>query len=317
MASAAGGVSVEPEVPSDGSPNSTRIMNNYLKIFGLMALMTALFVGVAGYFGGTDWMVGAFFFAAIFNFGSYWFSDRMVLRMYGAEELERNDHPELYDMVDRLRQRAGLPMPTVAIAPTSQPNAFATGRNPENAVVCFTEGILNTLDREELEGVTAHELAHIKNRDMLIGTVAATLAAAVVMLARFGFFFGGNRDRGGAAGMILMLILAPVGAMLIKMAISRAGEYRADRTGAEISGEPRGLARALQRIEEAAKQHGTMRIRRAGGLGDKTVNEASAHLCIVNPLRGDGGLNLSSLFSTHPPTDERVRRLEELASTGA
>jgi heat shock protein HtpX len=288
-------------------------MTNYLKIFGLMALLTALFVGVAGYFGGTDWMVGAFFFAAVFNVGSYWFSHRLVLRMYGAEEIQRSDHPELWDMVDRLRQRAGLPMPTVAVAPSSQPNAFATGRNPENSVVCFTEGILSTLDREELEGVTAHELAHVKNRDMLIGTVAATLAAAVVMLARFGFFFGGSRDRGGAVGMLLMLVLAPVSAMLIKMAVSRAGEYRADATGSEISGRPLGLARALRRIEEAAKRQGTMKIRRAGGLGQKSVNEAAAHLCIINPLRDDGGLSFSGLFSTHPPTDERVRRLEEMA----
>ena len=292
-------------------------MTNYLKIFGLMALLTALFVGVAGYFGGTDWMVGAFFFAAVFNVGSYWFSHRLVLRMYGAEEIQRSDHPELWDMVDRLRQRAGLPMPTVAVAPSSQPNAFATGRNPENSVVCFTEGILSTLDREELEGVTAHELAHVKNRDMLIGTVAATLAAAVVMLARFGFFFGGSRDRGGAVGMLLMLVLAPVSAMLIKMAVSRAGEYRADATGSEISGRPLGLARALRRIEEAAKRQGTMKIRRAGGLGQKSVNEAAAHLCIINPLRDDGGLSFSGLFSTHPPTDERVRRLEEMAGRSA
>ena len=292
-------------------------MTNYVKIFGLMALLTALFVGVAGYFGGTDWMVGAFFFAAVFNVGSYWFSHRLVLRMYGAEEIQRSDHPELWDMVDRLRQRAGLPMPTVAVAPSSQPNAFATGRNPENSVVCFTEGILSTLDREELEGVTAHELAHVKNRDMLIGTVAATLAAAVVMLARFGFFFGGSRDRGGAVGMLLMLVLAPVSAMLIKMAVSRAGEYRADATGSEISGRPLGLARALRRIEEAAKRQGTMKIRRAGGLGQKSVNEAAAHLCIINPLRDDGGLSLSGLFSTHPPTDERVRRLEEMAGRSA
>ena len=289
---------------------------NYLKIFGLMALLTALFVGVAGYFGGTDWMFTAFVFAGLFNFGSYLFSDRIVLKMYGAREIERSDHPELYDMVDRLRRRAGLPMPTVAIAPTSQPNAFATGRNPDNAVVCFTEGILQALEGDELEGVTAHELAHVKNRDMLIGTVAATMAGAIVMLARFGFFFGGGRDRGGAVAGLLMLLLAPLAAMLVKMAISRAGEYRADRGGAEISGRPRSLARALEAIERAASQQGTMRIR-GGVRGEKEVNEAAAHLCIVNPLRGDGGVSFSSLFSTHPPTDERVRRLEEMARRGA
>jgi heat shock protein HtpX len=293
-------------------------MTNYAKIFGLMALMTALFVGVAGYFGGTSWMLWAFAFAAVFNFGSYWFSDRMVMKMYGAEKIGLDDHPELYEMVDRLRQQAGLPMPTVAIAPTEQPNAFATGRNPENAVVCFTEGILRALDREELEGVAAHELAHIKNRDMLVGTVSATLAAAVVMLARFGFFFGGGRDRGGAIGAILMIVLAPLAAMLIKMAISRAGEYRADRTGSEISGRPRALASALQSMQQAAERQGPMRIRRAGPRGDKQLNEAAAHLCIVNPLGGGGGgVSFSSLFSTHPPTEERVRRLEEMARGGA
>lgn len=293
-------------------------MTNYVKVFGLMALLTALFVGIAYYFGGTGWMVGAFAFAALFNMGSYWFSDRLVLKMYGARKIDRQDAPELYDMVDRLRQRAGLPMPTVAIAPSDQPNAFATGRDPKNAVVCFTEGILSALDREELEGVTAHELAHIRNRDMLIGTVAATMAAAVVMLARFGFFFGGGRNRGGALAGLLMLLLAPLGAMLIQMAISRAGEYRADRTGAEISGRPMGLARALQRIEELARRGGPMQIRRGAGLRPKTVNEATAHLCIVNPLQGGGGgMNLSKLFSTHPPTEERVRRLEGLARRGA
>ena len=292
-------------------------MGNYAKIFGLMALMTALFVAVAGWFGGTQWMVGAFFFAALFNFGSYWFSDRMVMKMYGAEEVSRDDRPELYDMVDRLRRRAGLPMPKVAIAPTDQPNAFATGRSPEKAVVCFTEGILQVLDDDELAGVAAHELAHVQNRDMLIGTVSATMAAAVVMLARFGLFFGGGRDRGGAVGALLMVLLAPLAAMLIKMAISRAGEYRADRTGAEIGGRPRALASALQKMERVAQSQGGMRIRRGGPRGEKQLNEAAAHLCIVNPLGDGGGINFSSLFSTHPSTDERVRRLEEMARTGA
>lgn len=279
-------------------------MGNYVKTFGLMALLTALFVGIAAFFGGTDWMVGAFIFAALFNFGAYWFSDRVVLKMYRAEVLEREDAPDLYDMVDRLRQRAGLPMPTVAIAESEQPNAFATGRSPERAVVCVTRGLLPMMNREQLEGIIAHELAHIKNRDMLIGTVAATMSAAIVMLARFGLFFGGGgRDRGamGAVGALLMLILAPVAAMLIQMAISRAGEFRADRVGAEISGRPRALADALRRLEAGASRV------------PMQVNPSAAHLCIVNPLRGGNRQAFASLFRTHPPTEERVRRLEALA----
>ena len=278
-------------------------MTSYVKTFGLMALLTALFVGVAGYFGGTNWMFGAFLFAALFNFGSYWFSDRVVLRMYRAEVVDRSDAPELYEMVDRLRRRAGLPMPTLAIAPSKQPNAFATGRSPDRAVVCVTRGLLPIVDREGLEGILSHELAHIKNRDMLIGTVAATMSAAIVMLARFGLFFGGDRDRGplGAASAILMLILAPLAAFLIQMAISRAGEYRADRAGAEISGRPLGLANALRALEKHAERV------------PMDVNPAAAHLCIVNPLRG--GVSFASLFRTHPPTEERVRRLEEMAAS--
>ncbi|MDT8436950.1 MAG: M48 family metalloprotease, partial [Gemmatimonadota bacterium] len=200
--------------------------------------------------------------------------------------------------------RAGLPMPKVAIADSPQPNAFATGRNPANAAVCFTRGILQALDREQLEGVTAHELAHIRNRDMLIGTVAATLSAAIVWLARIAFWFGGDRDRGGVVGGLLMLILAPVAAALVQMAISRAGEFRADRTGAEIAGTPLGLAAALRRLEAGASRV------------PMEVSPAAAHLCIVNPLAGGRG-GMASLFRTHPPTDERVRRLEELAGRGA
>jgi len=276
-------------------------VSNYVKTFALMAGLTALFVGIAGYFGGTDFMVGAFVFAALFNFGSYWFSDRVVLRMYRAEKIDRSDAPELYGMVDRLRRRADLPMPTVAIAPSDQPNAFATGRSPEKSVVCVTRGILRALGQEELEGVIAHELAHIKNRDMLIGTLAATMAAAIVMLARFGFFFGGGRDRGGAVGGILMLLLAPLAAMVIQMAISRSGEYRADRTGAAIAGHPRGLASALRKMEQAA------------GRTPMEVSPSAAHLCIVNPFGAESGFSVSRLFSTHPPTGERIRRLEALA----
>jgi heat shock protein HtpX len=274
---------------------------SYVKTFGLMALMTALFVGIAGWFGGRSAMLAALAFAAVFNFGSYWFSDRVVLRMYRARPLERSEAPGLYDMVDDLRKRAGLPMPAIAISASSQPNAFATGRDPEHAVVCVTQGMLGVADADELAGVIGHELAHIKNRDMLIGTVAATLAAAVVMLARLGFWFGGDDNRGGAIGGLLMLILAPLAAMLIQMAISRAGEYRADQVGAEISGRPASLASALLKLEAEARRR------------PMQLNPTAAHLAIVNPLRSGG---LSGLFRTHPPTEERVRRLEEMARRG-
>lgn len=274
---------------------------NYIKTFGLMALLTALFVAVAGLLGGRSMMLPAFGIAALINFGSYWFSDRLVLKMYRARKLEPDEAPKLTEIVDRLRRKAGLPMPTLALAPSRQPNAFATGRNPENAVVCVTDGILKILDERELEGVLAHELAHVKNRDMLIGTIAATLSAAIVFLARIGFWFGGGDRRGGAAGGLLMLILAPLAAMLVQMAISRAGEFRADRVGAEISGNPLGLATALERLEAGAKQI------------PMQVSPSASHLCIVNPLRGGG---IAKLFRTHPPTEDRVARLQEMARTG-
>jgi len=240
-------------------------------------------------------------FAVVFNFGAYWFSDRAVLRMYRARPLERNEAPGLYDMVDDLRKRAGLPMPAVAISASPQPNAFATGRDPAHAVVCVTQGMLQVASADELAGVIGHELAHVKNRDMLIGTVAATLSAAVVMLARFGFWFGGDDDRGGLLSGLLMLILAPLAAMLIQMAISRTAEYRADRIGAEISGRPDALASALLKLEAEARRK------------PMQLNPSAAHLAIVNPLRTGG---LSRLFRTHPPTEERVRRLEEIARRG-
>ena len=279
-------------------------MTSYVKTFGLMALLTALFVAVAGWFGGPDAMLPAFLFAALFNGLTWWFSDRLVLRMYRARELSREDAPDVWDMVDRLRRRADLPMPKLAISPSRQPNAFATGRSPRHAAVCFTTGILETLDRAELEGVIAHELAHVKNRDMLIGTVAATLSAAIVFLARMAFWFGGDDNRGGVIGALLMLVFAPLAAALVQMAISRAGEYRADRVGAEIAGSPLGLAGALRRLEAAAART------------PMNVTPAAAHLCIVNPLRGGGGA-FTSLFRTHPPTEERIRRLEEMARAGA
>lgn len=274
-------------------------MSSYAKTFGLMALLGGMVVAVAGYFGGSQGAVIGLALAGILNLGSYWFSDKIVLKMYRAEPLQRADAPDLYDMVDRLRTRAGLPMPTLAIAPSEQPNAFATGRSPQSAVVCVTQGLLPVVNREELEGILAHELAHIQNRDMLIGTIAATLAAAFVLLARFGAFFGGDRDR-GAAGGILMIILAPIAAMIVQMAISRVGEFRADRVGAQISGRPLALASALRKLEEHARAK------------PMAISPSAAHLCIVNPLAGHAGRALASMFRTHPPTSERIRRLQEL-----
>ena len=273
-------------------------MGNYVKIFGLMAALTALVMGIAYVVGGEGALLPALILMAVFNLGSFWFSDKAVLRMYRAQVISQEDSPQLYAMVDRLRQQAGLPMPKLAIAPSQQPNAFATGRSHERAVVCFTQGILNTLSRDELEGVTAHELAHIKNRDMLTGTVAATLAGAVTYVTYLAAFFGdGNRN---PFALIGMLILGPLAAGLVQMAISRQMEYRADRVGASISGNPVGLANALRKLEAGAKQI------------PMEVNPSAAHLAIVNPLRG----GFSALFRTHPPTEERVERLESLARAG-
>jgi heat shock protein HtpX len=237
------------------------------------------------------------------NFVMYFASSKMVLRMYGARVIGERDAPELYAMVDRLRQRAGLPMPTLAIAPHAQPNAFATGRNPENAVVAVTEGILQLVSRDELEGVLAHELAHIKNRDMLLQTMTATLAGAISNLAHFGLFFGGNNDEDSnpAAGL-MMAILAPIAAMLIQFAISRQREFKADAVGAQISGRPRSLANALRKLETASHRI------------PMNVAPAAAPLAQVNPLAAFGGSGVARLFSTHPPTQERVARLEQLAT---
>ena len=277
-------------------------MNN-LKVFVLMAGMTALFVAVGGLFGGQTGMMMALVFAGLMNFFMYWGSSKMVLRMYGAKTVTAQQAPELYEMVDRLRQRAGLPMPVVAVAPHAQPNAFATGRNPENAVVCVTEGILRTVNREELEGVIAHELAHIKNRDMLLQTFTATMAGAISNLAHFGLFFGGSDDEGGnpAAGL-LMVILGPIAAMLIQFAISRQREFKADAVGAEISGRPLALASALQKLEAGAHRI------------PMQVSPAAAPLAQVNPLAAFGGRGIASMFSTHPSTAERVKRLQALAA---
>ena len=278
-------------------------MNN-IKVFMLMAGLTALFVALGGYLGGQGGMIMALLLTGGMNFFMYFASDRMVLRMYGARIVSVAEAPELYGMVDRLRQRAGLPMPTVAIAPQDQPNAFATGRNPEHAVVCVTEGILRLISKEELEGVIAHELAHIKNRDMLLQTVTATMAGAISSLAWIGMFAGGRGDDeegGNPVSSILMVILAPLAASLVQMAISRQREYKADAVGAEICGRPLALASALRKLELGARRI------------PMHVSPAAAPLAQVNPLAFSGG-GMAKLFSTHPPTEERVARLQALAS---
>ena len=276
-----------------------------MKVFALMTGLTLLLETVGGYVGGSSGAVMMFGLAAVMNFGSYWFSDRVVLRMYRARVVDRAQAPELYAMVERLAQRAELPMPVVAISPQQQPNAFATGRNPENGVVCFTEGILRALPADELEGVAAHELAHIRHRHMLVGTIAATMAGALAMLARvamWGAVFAGGRsdERNNPIGALALMVIAPIAAAILHMAISRQNEFQADRTAAEIAGTPHGLMRALDRLDNYARQI------------PMEVNPAAAQLAIVNPLSGRRAVGLMNLFSTHPPMDERIRRLAEL-----
>jgi heat shock protein HtpX len=276
---------------------------NVTKTALLMAAMTGLFLAVGYAIGGQGGMLLAFVFAAGTNLFAYWNSDKMVLRMHGAREVSRGEAHALYEMVEDLSRKAELPMPRVYIMDNPQPNAFATGRNPENAAVAATTGLLRMLSREEIEGVMAHELAHIKNRDTLIMTVIATIAGAIGMLANFGFLFGGNRDREnpfGAVGLIVAMIVAPLAAMLVQMAISRTREYAADRMAAEISGNPEGLASALQRIQGAAR-----RIENRPA----EANPATAHLFIINPL---SGARMDNLFSTHPATENRIAALEKL-----
>ncbi len=283
-------------------------MSNTLKTTVLLAALTVLFVMIGGMLGGEQGMVVAFIFAGLMNFASYWWSDRVVLWMYGAQEVSEAQAPEFHAVVRRLAQRAGLPMPKVYIIPTDTPNAFATGRNPQHAAVAATQGILRILTPDELEGVMAHELGHVRNRDILISTVAATLAGAIMMLARmaqFAAMFGGMRrsddeeggGAGGILGLILLAILAPLAALLIQMAISRAREYVADSTGAQISRKPWALANALEKLERAAAAL------------PMDANPSTAHMFIVNPLRGASLLNL---FSTHPPIGERVARLRAM-----
>jgi len=271
------------------------------KVFILMAGMTALFIAIGGAIGGQGGMTTALIFAGAMNFFMYYASSSMVLRMYRARTVTAAEAPELYQMVDRLRQRAGLPMPTVAIAPHEQPNAFATGRNPKNSVVCVTEGIMRLVSRDELEGVIAHELAHIKNRDMLLQTVAATMAGAVTNLGHFALFAGSDDDDSNPLAGIGMMILAPIGAMMIQFAISRQREFKADAVGAEICGRPISLANALIKLDAGAKQI------------PMSVSPAAAPLAQVNPLQAFGGGGLGKMFSTHPPTSERVAKLQALA----
>lgn len=270
---------------------------NSIRTAALMALFISFFAVVGYTIGGQSGMLVAFAVAVAMNFGSYWFSDKIVLRMYKAREVNRSQAPDLYDMVDRLRQRANLPMPKVYVIPSDQPNAFATGRNPANAAVAVTNGIVRMLNRQELEGVIAHELAHIENRDILTASIAATLASAITLLVQFGFLFGGgDRDRGGIVGMLLMWFLAPIAAGIIQAAISRSREFAADRDGARIAGNPRALASALQTLE-----NGVSRI-------PLDASPSTAHMFIVAPFAGRLK-GIQGLFSTHPPTEERVRRL--------
>jgi heat shock protein HtpX len=278
---------------------------NNAKTFMLLAAMTALFMGVGYAFGRQQGMIIAFGFAIVMNFVSYWFSDKIALKMSGAQEVGPQDAPEYYAMVQRLAGRANLPMPRVYIIPDMSPNAFATGRDPKHSAVAATQGILQILNNEELEGVMAHELAHIKHRDILISTIAATLAGALSSLANMFYWmsmFGGNDDEDNGPlsmiGGILMMVLAPIAAMLIQMAVSRSREFEADRGGAQICGNPMALANALLKLERGVQ------------MAPMQVNPASAHMYIVNPLLGGG---LANLFSTHPQTEQRVARLTEMA----
>ena len=281
-------------------------MNN-MNVFMLMAGLTALLVALGGSFGGQGGMTIMLLFAGAMNFFMYFASSSMVLRMYGARVVTAQEPPELYAMVDKLRQRAGLPMPVVAIAPHAQPNAFATGRNPEHAVVCVTEGILKLVTPQELEGVLAHELAHVKNHDMLLSTIAATMAGAIGGVARTALFFGGMGDRRsrGGLGEIVSIIVAPIAAVLIQFAISRQREFKADAVGSQITGRPLDLASALTKLDAAAHRI------------PMNVAPSAAALAVVNPLAAMNGRALMNMFSTHPPTAKRVASLQALASGAA
>lgn len=283
-------------------------MGNVLKTGVLLAVLTSLLILIGGSLGGQQGMVIAFVLAAVMNLGSYWFSDRIVLSMYGAKPVDEATAPGLHRIVRTLATRSQLPMPRVYIIPNETPNAFATGRNPEHAAVAVTEGIMRILDEKELEGVLAHELAHVKNRDTLIMTITATLAGAITYMAhmaQFAAIFGGARRHddddsgGGVFGALFMAILAPIAAMLVQMAISRSREFHADATGARIAGQPSGLATALEKMEMASQ------------IAPMHATPATAHLFIVNPL---SGRSWATLFSTHPPIQERIARLRAMAT---
>ena len=281
---------------------------NYARTALLLAGLTALFLGIGFLIGGRQGMMIALLVAVAMNLFSYWNSDKMVLSMYGARQVDARSAPEFYAIVEQLAVRAGLPMPKVFVIDNPQPNAFATGRNPENAAVAATTGLLSMMSAEEIAGVMAHELAHVKNRDTLIMTITAMISGAIGMLANFALFFGMGRDSEGRSnplgmvGSLLLMFLAPMAAMLVQMAISRTREYAADRMGAEICGQPLWLASALGRLERASHEIPNEQAER---------NPATAHLFIVNPLSGRG---MDSLFSTHPSTENRVRALREMAA---
>ncbi len=276
-------------------------MANQFKTGMLLIIMTGLFLVLGYLLGGQAGMFIALIFAAVMNISSYWYSDKIVLKMYRAQPLERSQAPGLFDTVSRLARRAGLPMPKVYLIPESAPNAFATGRNPEHAVVAVTQGLMNMMNQEELEGVLAHELGHVKNRDILISTIVATLAGAIMWIAsiaRFSAFFGGTDDDEGGLGFIGVLVVsmvAPIAAMIVQMAVSRSREYLADATAASITGNPNGLASALSKLGGFSR-----------GQAQVDASPATAHMFIVNPLTGRQMMNL---FSTHPPIEDRVARL--------
>ncbi|HSE86022.1 MAG TPA: zinc metalloprotease HtpX [Candidatus Binatia bacterium] len=283
---------------------------NTLRTTILLAVLTALLIWIGDMLGGRQGAIIALLLAGGMNFFSYWFSDKIVIKMYGGQEVTAQDDPEFYGLVQDLAQRAGLPMPKVYLLPQETPNAFATGRNPEHAAVAVTDGIRRILTKRELAGVLGHELSHVKNRDILVSTIAATLAGAIsylAQMAQWAMIFGGNRDRdeeGGSNvfGLIVMMIVAPIAAMLIQMAVSRSREYGADEGGAKVTGDPLALASALRKLHMGA-QDIPLHVNNA------TAN-ATAHMFIVNPLTGHG---LASLFSTHPPMEERIARLEAMA----
>ena len=282
-------------------------MNSFLRTTFLLGLMTGLLLLIGGLLGGRGGMEIAFVVAVIMNFGSYWFSDRIVLRAYGVQPLDASNAPELYSIVNELAHSAGIPMPRLFLIDSDTPNAFATGRNPRHAAVAVTRGIMRICDRDELKGVLGHELSHVINRDILTSSIAATMAGAIMMLAtwvRWGAIFGLGRsdddDRGGALGLIFVAVLAPIAATMIQLAISRTREYQADASGARLTHNPFNLANALRKLEASNERM------------PLDASPSTAHLFIVNPLSGRG---IARLFSTHPPIEERIRRLEQMRIT--